>query len=1371
MPDFQANAAPSPDRTPYLRLIEPVRSGSKGPKIALPRPITMIGSRAKARVHLDSSTVSKAHCLVVVTRGGAYLRDLESRNGTFVNGDVATERPLRDKDIVKVGRFVFRYRDPRPISEIGGVLPPAGGATLRIASPDGGEREVEIEGLTALIGRRSPDVQLDAPGVSTAHAALVRIDGYGSPDRRITDDGWAIYHLGGQPTLLNGQAIARAAVGSSDAVQIGPMRLSLRAEVDAEADEPIAEADEPVAEVEPELPNLAESTTLVPEAPAEPELETLVEAGPTEKVSDEPEMVEEALAPEAPAEVEEPVEALVEDEPIALEPEPEVAPAPEAEAQPELEVPDEESAADDVEPEADGEEPLAELDLSVLDFDRVRPAPLPPTPEPEPEAEADVEPEPEAEPKVEAEAPPEPASAEPERPRRRRGRRSRRVDVATHPDPLPLPDNRYGGIELPDAAPPAAAQANVEPAGDEVVAAPEPASAAEESEEADELRADDLSVGWAAGLEEAVREAAEEATASAAAEPEDDEESPETPDAEQADTPEAEPDAVAAPEVLPAGEPDPDDAFAALPTSEGEADNERFEDADEADLLAEIEEMSDGLGLVDAPESADASPPALAAEPPPVADESEAVADESTDVVPATEAPDPLDDAAAWAESPAGFFGVARPPLSDEAKELAPEAKADEEQRPEPSGPPFAHDAGLRTPFDPPPARPDADATPEADRDAAAESPPEGWLGEAAPGDALHPPGDAPPTQPPTQPPTKPPHDRPSPRGPRGNRSPRGRKPVRVGFGSQPEAAEPGNAAPPRETSFSATTVAEHEARQQAEAEAADRPEAFALDPSAVIPEASGLVGATDAFSLDAAEPADTADDTCLAAASDDLDVPAVGSFLQTVREGVGTGLANDRFDVAGQPDTNGHAAAVATPTTPTTPAPPARGNRPPAPARRAARSARPRVPGPRAAPSVARQPVHLVDADELGHLGRPRYGRALAWVAATVLLAVLAVAAVQTLLVPQATLTLPVTHALQRGMSLDAQMNFEREQITQVYHPDTRAEAVNILGRRHPALQAGWLAETPDPSAEDRTVTAEFADADGATLLLSMASQHPADDQKRLAALGEALTAAGDAARARVAEIRNNDSARVRRNAQIRNERSTLAREAQTLRGELAAPAAGSLGTSLDALQERVSDTLEEWTEADRAAAAIRGARRELEATPPGEGDQRLADLADRLVMLSGPEAPAGAAEELAEVRRQIEQREAELQGQRDRDLQALRQEAAAAEVESQRARQRNLDAREDLAARETADAQRQQRQQRLDEVVEQIAALDAEQQAQQDAEFQERSQLPSLAYAESIGTPTAISEPDRRGQLSIYAVIAVVLLGLIPIYLTLRR
>ena len=70
----------------------------------LPGNIKTIGRAARADFVLDAQLVSRIHCRV--TAGAAELEvvDLESTNGTFVNGERVARAALRAGDKLGVGR-------------------------------------------------------------------------------------------------------------------------------------------------------------------------------------------------------------------------------------------------------------------------------------------------------------------------------------------------------------------------------------------------------------------------------------------------------------------------------------------------------------------------------------------------------------------------------------------------------------------------------------------------------------------------------------------------------------------------------------------------------------------------------------------------------------------------------------------------------------------------------------------------------------------------------------------------------------------------------------------------------------------------------------------------------------------------------------------------------------------------------------------------------------------------------------------------------------------------------------------------------------------------------------------------------------------
>jgi pSer/pThr/pTyr-binding forkhead associated (FHA) protein len=71
---------------------------------------------------VDDDAVSGMHAVLERYSSGWALRDLGSRNGTFINGERVTgERPLRSGDRIQIGdtRLVFRDPDSRP--RVGGT--------------------------------------------------------------------------------------------------------------------------------------------------------------------------------------------------------------------------------------------------------------------------------------------------------------------------------------------------------------------------------------------------------------------------------------------------------------------------------------------------------------------------------------------------------------------------------------------------------------------------------------------------------------------------------------------------------------------------------------------------------------------------------------------------------------------------------------------------------------------------------------------------------------------------------------------------------------------------------------------------------------------------------------------------------------------------------------------------------------------------------------------------------------------------------------------------------------------------------------------------------------------------------------------------
>lgn len=69
----------------------------------------VIGFHPSNDLVIEEPTVSRFHCEVSIADDGAHIRDLESRNGTVIDGVRVTAGWLRGGSLIKLGRVVLRF--------------------------------------------------------------------------------------------------------------------------------------------------------------------------------------------------------------------------------------------------------------------------------------------------------------------------------------------------------------------------------------------------------------------------------------------------------------------------------------------------------------------------------------------------------------------------------------------------------------------------------------------------------------------------------------------------------------------------------------------------------------------------------------------------------------------------------------------------------------------------------------------------------------------------------------------------------------------------------------------------------------------------------------------------------------------------------------------------------------------------------------------------------------------------------------------------------------------------------------------------------------------------------------------------------------
>ena len=186
-------------------------------EVQLTKERTTLGRRPYNDVVIDNLAVSGEHAALQMTDSEVTLEDLNSTNGTYVNGKAVKKQLLQNGDTIEVGKYkikfvneveapgydktmVFRSGEP-PVAE-GAAL----NGALRVLSGTSSGREVPLTKVVTTVGK---------PGVAVA-----------SISRR--QNGYVVAHVeGGGIPLLNGAPISSepVALKSGDVIELAGTKM------------------------------------------------------------------------------------------------------------------------------------------------------------------------------------------------------------------------------------------------------------------------------------------------------------------------------------------------------------------------------------------------------------------------------------------------------------------------------------------------------------------------------------------------------------------------------------------------------------------------------------------------------------------------------------------------------------------------------------------------------------------------------------------------------------------------------------------------------------------------------------------------------------------------------------------------------------------------------------------------------------------------------------------------------------------------------------------------------------------------------------------------------------------------------------------
>jgi len=78
-------------------------------EIPLSKERTTIGRKAQNDIQIDNLAVSGEHAVIVTILNDSFLEDLNSTNGTFVNGQQIKKHFLQNNDVIELGKYRLKY--------------------------------------------------------------------------------------------------------------------------------------------------------------------------------------------------------------------------------------------------------------------------------------------------------------------------------------------------------------------------------------------------------------------------------------------------------------------------------------------------------------------------------------------------------------------------------------------------------------------------------------------------------------------------------------------------------------------------------------------------------------------------------------------------------------------------------------------------------------------------------------------------------------------------------------------------------------------------------------------------------------------------------------------------------------------------------------------------------------------------------------------------------------------------------------------------------------------------------------------------------------------------------------------------------------
>lgn len=192
-------------------------------EIALDRERITVGRRPSNQIQIEDLAISAEHARITTILGDVFLEDLDSTNGTSVNGKPVTKRVLVDGDVVEIGKYRLKFVSASDDAARGVARRRSVASSASVAEPAPAAGSPALQGVVRVI---------DGPHAGRELPLLKARTMLGSPGGQVVaitrkPSGFCIVPIDGARPTVNGSQVGRDGVplGERALIELAGVRM------------------------------------------------------------------------------------------------------------------------------------------------------------------------------------------------------------------------------------------------------------------------------------------------------------------------------------------------------------------------------------------------------------------------------------------------------------------------------------------------------------------------------------------------------------------------------------------------------------------------------------------------------------------------------------------------------------------------------------------------------------------------------------------------------------------------------------------------------------------------------------------------------------------------------------------------------------------------------------------------------------------------------------------------------------------------------------------------------------------------------------------------------------------------------------------